>query len=176
MKRFRIPLLLWAVVLAACAGRPELRFASDPQAQFSGIKTWAWFDEIEVPRGGGTVDGQFIDQRVRQAVEADLAKKGLRPATEGRPDIYVAYTVDVNGLFTRDRWGSYSWWAPYAYHGVETRKIGALALDIREADRKLIWRGAYTGLVGTNPEAVGRDIDGAVSSLLAKFPPPEKAK
>ena len=59
----------------------------------------------------------------------------------------------------------------YIYVGAKYRKEGSLTLDVRDAGNKLIWRANKTALIGTNPEAVKRDIDDAVGDLLAKFPP-----
>jgi hypothetical protein len=38
-----------------------------------------------------------------------------------------------------------------------------------------VWRGFKQAIIGTNPEALGRDIDDAVDDLLGKFPPKEAA-
>ena len=46
-------------------------------------------------------------------------------------------------------------------------------LDIRDKSHKLVWRGFKQAILGTNPEALGRDIDDAVDDLLSKFPPKE---
>ena len=51
-----------------------------------------------------------------------------------------------------------------------------LALDVRSSGRELIWRGARIAMVGTNPDALAKDIDSAVDLLLKEFPPPTGGK
>jgi hypothetical protein len=162
-----------SVFAYGCAGKPTLQFASDPNARFEGLRTFAWFDDpsFQVPRGGSVVDGQFIDRNIRDAVDRDLTKKGFQKAASGKADFSVAYHVDQVGVASQDKFGGYDWWSGYIYVGAKYRKEGSLTLDVRDAGNKLIWRANKTAIIGTNPEAVKRDIDDAVGDLLAKFPP-----
>jgi Domain of unknown function (DUF4136) len=174
MTRLRIlPWLGLLVLVQACAGKPTLVFASDPAARFSGLRTWAWYDDptFKMPGGGSIVDGRFVDERVRKAVDRDLAKKGLEKVESGKADLYVSYHTDTIGVVSQDKYGGYDWWTMTIVVGAKYQKKGALTLDIRDADYKLVWRGEKAAIVGTNPEAVGRDIDDAVGDLLSKFPP-----
>jgi hypothetical protein len=179
MRRLTTSAILAALVgmlslcVAACAGKPTLQFASDPNARFEGLKTFGWYDdpEFKVPRGGSVVDGQFIDRRIREAVDGDLMKKGFQKAANGKADFYVAYHVDQVGVASQDKFGGYNWWSGYIYVGAKYRKEGSLTLDVRDGGNKLIWRANKTALTGTNPESVGRDIDDAVGDLISKFPP-----
>src|SRR5262245_18053211 len=84
----RLQLLGFAALCAqlalasGCAGKPTLQFASDPNARFDSLNTFAWFDDpsFVIPRGGSIVDGQFIDRHIREAVDRDLTKKGFSKA------------------------------------------------------------------------------------------------
>ncbi len=71
------------------------------------------------------------------------------------------------GVLEKDKYGIYSW-APVAamYY-----KEGTLVLDVRDSQKKLIWRGWATRLLGTSPEGIARDIRHAVDDILKKFPP-----
>jgi hypothetical protein len=181
MRGLSAPKILAALVLAgvgalslvSCAGKPTLQFASDPAARFEGLKTFGWYEDPEwkMPRGGSVVDGQFIDRRIREAVDRDLTKKGFQKAADGKADFQVQYHVDQVGVASQDKFGGYNWWSGYIYVGAKYRKEGSLTLDVRDAGNKLIWRANKTALTGTNPESVGRDIDDAVGDLLSKFPP-----
>jgi hypothetical protein len=174
MRTLRIAATL-AVLAGAvsCAGKPTLVFASDPAARFDNLKTFAWYEdpEFKIPRGGSIVDGQFIDRRVREAVDRTMKKKGFEKAESGKADLYVAYHVDQVGVASQDKFGGYNWWTGYIYVGAKYQKEGSLTLDVRDAGSKLVWRANKTAIIGRNPEMVGRDIDDAVGDLLAKFPP-----
>ena len=169
------PLLVLSAALACAHKNPPPDFAYDHAASFANLSTYAWYDDPawKMPQGNSIVDGQFIDRHVREDVDATLSKKGYRRIEGGDPSFFVAYHTDAAGVLSQDKYGVYNWWAGYAnYYGTKYQKQGMLALDVRNARKELVWRGTRTVLVGTNPEALANDIDGAVSLLLAEFPPP----
>lgn len=159
----------------ACAGKPIINFAYDHSASFAGLKTYAWFDDpgFQMPGGNSIVDGQFVDRRVRAAVEKELARKGYAKSESGEADIYVSYSTNPAGVVSQDKFGRYAWWSPTLVGGTKYRKEGSLVLDVRDRQHRLVWRGFKQAIIGTNPESVGRDIDDAVDDLLDKFPPKE---
>ena len=169
-------LLLSAATLACAHKNPPPDFAYDHAASFSPLKTYAWYVDPTwvMPGGNSIVDGQFIDRNVRQAVDQNLQKKGIEKSEDGRADIYVAYSTNPAGVLSQDKYGVYTWWnyAYIGYSGTKYRKQGTLTLDVRNSDKKLIWRGARTAMVGTDPEDLARDISNAVALLLSDFPPP----
>ena len=165
--------VLGTLCLTACAGKPSFQFASDPAARFDGLRTFGWYvdPEWKMPRGGSIVDGQFIDRNIREAVDMDLTSKGFQKVADGKADFLVQYHVDQVGVASQDKFGGYDWWSGWVYVGAKYQKEGSLTLDVRDAGNKLIWRANKTAIIGTNPEAVKRDIDDAVGDLLSKFPP-----
>jgi hypothetical protein len=58
------------------------------------------------------------------------------------------------------------------YEGSDYEKERVLTLELRDARHKLLWRGQVVRLEGTNPEAVGREIDRQVAELLSRLPAP----
>ena len=176
-RTFRLPLVAAAALAAtlACAGKPTVNFAYDHAASFQGLKTYAWFDDpnFQMPGGNSIVDGQFVDKRVRAAVEKELGKQGYTKSESGEADIYVSYSTNPAGVVSQDKFGRYAWWSPTYVGGTKYRKEGSLVLVIRDKSHKLVWRGFKQAILGTNPEALGRDIDDAVDDLLSKFPPKE---
>ena len=94
-RRFAAALVAAAALAAAfaCAGKPVVNFAYDHAASFGGIKTYAWFDDpnFQMPGGNSIVDGKFIDDNVRRAIDETMKKKGVQPAPAGaKPDIFVS--------------------------------------------------------------------------------------
>jgi hypothetical protein len=116
------------------------------------------------------VDGRFIDEHVRAAVEKEMQKKGYAK-TESTADIYISYSTNPAGVASQDKFGRYGWWSPTLVGGTKYQKEGSLVLDVRDRDHKLVWRGFKQAILGTSPEALARDIDDAVDDLLGKFPP-----
>ena len=171
----RSVLLLSLAAALGCAHKnPPPDFAYDHAASFAGLKTYAWFDDPNwvMPQGNSIIDGQFIDRNVRQAVNDTLTKKGY-VLVDKNASFYVAYHGGAAGVLSQDKWGTYSWWNVYYidYAGTKYRKQSNLTLDIRDDKYKLIWRGARTAMIGTNPDELKRDIENAVELLLKSFPP-----
>jgi hypothetical protein len=174
MRRLRfVPPVLLGALLACAKGPPPPQFAWDQTVSFQNLKSFAWYDgpPFEMPRGGGVVDGRFIDEHVRRAVETTLATKGFRKVDSQPSDILVTYYTSPEPLIDRDEWGRYNWWSPYRYGGTSSVKQGTLALDVRDPGKKLIWRGVVTRTAEGNPEKIGAAIEKAVELLLADFPP-----
>jgi hypothetical protein len=165
--------------LAACAGAPSYHYAFDPAFRFTPPKTYAWYDDpdFQPPGGGSIVDGRFIDENIRRAIDETLKKKGVQPAAAGaKPDIYISYSTRAEGVSSQDRIGRYSWWSGLYTTSTRNRQGGTLWINIRDSEQKLIWSGVKSALLGTSPDALRGDIDRAVSELLAKYPPPPGAK
>jgi len=165
-------ILLFAAA-AACSRAPAPQFAWDTSASFAAVRTYAWYDgpPFQYPSGSSIVDGKFVDQHVRREVDAEMARKGYVKTDGGTPDVYVTYTTSPEGVADRDVWGQYSWWSPFVPVGTQYEKEGSLALDMRNPDKKLIWRGFLVRGVGRSPEDVARSIKRSVETLLRNFPP-----
>ena len=179
MKKVLASLALTAAVLSGCAGAPQYHYAFDPAFQFTPPKTYAWYDDpdFKMPGGGAVVDGRFIDENIRRAIDETLQKKGVQPAAAGAtPDIYISYSTRAEGASSQDRVSGYVWWSGLYETSTKYRQGGTLWINIRDSERKLIWRGLKSALLGTNPDALRRDIEKAVSELLAEYPPPPGAK
>ena len=173
--------ILLSVAGAACTSRnPAPVFAYDHAASFAGVKTWAWLDVSapKMPPGNAIVDSQFIDRSVRQDVGEVLSRKGLDETENGQADIYLAYQMDNAGVLSQDTFEKTKktefrlWsWDHLEYSGTQYSKRSALVLDIRDWEKKLVWRGARTAAEGTSPKEIARGIQKTVGLLLANFPP-----
>jgi Domain of unknown function (DUF4136) len=179
MQKTLATIVFGAALLSGCAGAPSYHYAFDPAFRFTPPKTYAWYDDpnFKMPGGSSIVDGRFVDENVRRAIDETLHKKGVQRAAAGAPpDIYVSYTTRADGVASQDRFGAYHWWSGTVWAGTKYQKEGTLYIDVRDSSQKLVWRGLKSAILGTNPDALKRDIDRAVSELLAEYPPPPGAK
>jgi len=171
-------LAAFSAVLGCAHKNPPPDFAYDHTTSFADLKTYAWFADPnwKMPQGNSIVDGQFLDRNIRQDVDAALQKKGYQKIESGDPTFWVAYHTDAAGVLSQDKYGVYNWWSwtYVGYYGTKYEKQGMLVLDVRDAQKELVWRGARTATVGTNPETLRSAIDSAVTLLLSEFPPPTK--
>src|SRR5215469_6996314 len=76
-------------VSGARAQDVKYNFAKD--AKFSDYKTFKWVDAV---KGSDQVD-QITDNNLRQALEAELAKKGLTKTDSDDADLYIGYQTAI---------------------------------------------------------------------------------
>jgi hypothetical protein len=174
-------LILAAVVLAAGCGGPALTIDADYETttDFSKYKSWSWMP-------GAKPSEKDIDpisqQRIKDAIEAELPKHGLAKKDEGG-DLTVNYQISVQHKIKQSNAsvGVGYGWGP-AHVGVSKSPSrewdeGTLILDLVDAQGKtLIWRGTAKGTVHpeNSPDEKKENIKKAVAELLLDYPPAKK--
>ena len=168
-----------AFALAACMNI-QVETDYDTSADFGSLRTWDWWPEMGVaddPRISG-----LVDERVREALEAELPARGFAMATSS-PDFYVVYhavieqKADVKEFGRRYRYtggfGRYGGgWRRSTY--VDEYELGTLVVDvIRARDRALLWRGTASARIHERDSTARREqrIREAVEQMLERFPP-----
>ena len=173
---------LGLLLAAGCAGQ---RVTTDysPATSFSRFHTFA----LVMPPD--TASRQLLDERVRNAVQAQLDAKGLTLANRQDADLFVGYgVVDktyANIYSYRDGWGWGGWgwrywrygvaWPMTVQHQIETYTDGTVIVHMIDAKTKqVVWQGEIADAVSlpvANPVRATQDIDSAVAKLFAKYPP-----
>jgi hypothetical protein len=178
-----LPRLLLLALLTAAQGCATLHVSTDfdPEADFSGLHTFAWLEPPELPGAHPFQDNTLLRKRVREAVVRKLATRGFEEVPQEQADLLVTYHVTLD---ERSYSYSYPYGMGYAYgygrHLVgidyyagytETFQEGTLILDVIEPARmQLRWRGWSTGCVPTRDQERSR-IEPAVEKILDEFPP-----
>jgi hypothetical protein len=179
----QIALGMGLILAAGCAGQPVTTDYS-PAISFSQYRTFAL---VSPPDSAGQ---QLLDQRVRNAVQAQLTAKGLTAVDRQTADLYVGYgMVDKTHkqVYTyNDGWGwgggwgwrNYRWgvaWPTTIRRQVETYTDGTVVVHLIDAKTKqVVWQGEVASVVNLpvgNPVQATRQIDDAVAKLFAKYPP-----
>ena len=154
----------------------------DHAVNFRAYKTWAWYPQQPKDAEGGPAKGyeSFLDKRMRAAVSAELAAKGLTEVSTA-PDIYVAYSARVEEKQQVSPaygypYGGYGYGGYYGrgYAPVTQYKAGTVVIDIVDANRKqLAWRGTGQAQVDQNTidEAETHRI---VNGILSTYPPQDR--
>ncbi len=159
-------LLVWAT---AC-GVP-VNVETDAIARNPAQKTWTWLKRPPVARG----EAEFgaVDERLRPAMERELASRRLRKVDNKRPDFLVTYyaalekPIDAQAI-------SYAAGMPTAEKAVTQYDRGVLVIDVLDAKTgKLVWRGAGRRVFDPKqtPEDRNLKIDAAVASIVDAFAP-----
>ncbi|HEX3145943.1 MAG TPA: DUF4136 domain-containing protein [Pyrinomonadaceae bacterium] len=177
------------LILLGCvsASAQDIKYNFMPGTDFTKYKSYRWarVPNVQYP-------DQIIDNQITQAIDAQLALKGLSKSGGETADLVVTYQAAVNqekqwnSFSTGDSggWGYGRWGGWGGYGGMstttttsETINIGTLDVDIYDsAARNQIWKGQATKTLGSgkDPAKVNKNINKAMEKLFKKYPPPAK--
>ena len=174
--------LFWSVAISA----QDIKFNFLPGTDFAKYKTYKWarVPKVQYP-------DQIMDTQIMQAIDAQLATKGLTKSSGDEADLVVTYQAAVNqekqwnSFSTGDNMWGYGRWGGWGGYGggmsttttSETINIGTLDVDIYDAAAKnQIWKGQATKTLGSgkDPAKVTKNINKAMAKLFKKYPPPQK--
>lgn len=179
-------LLAWLLFPAACESPISVQHDSDPQADFTKFRSYAWISEEPLigpePGVGAAYVSPLDDQRIRRAVDARMAAKGFPKLPLGEADLVVSYTIGAEQkVRVRQTPGRSTVYYPgygYGYGAwyggspvdVQTYTEGTLALQFFDSQTKqAVW-------VGWGSKRLSRSDDSekvltrAVDMILAPFP------
>ena len=156
------------LVLTSAAFSREIKVDYDHHANFSQYKTYSW----------GKVETQnpLWDDRVKEAVDRELAKKGWTEVASGGDVTVMAIgtTRDQPTLqtfydgFPGWRWGGFG----EATTWVEHYEVGTLIIDMFDTrSKRLIWRGSATDTLPDKPDKAMKDLNKSVEKMFERFPP-----
>jgi Domain of unknown function (DUF4136) len=169
-----LPAFLFMMVYAYAQ---DIHYNYDRGANFAAYETYQW---VDIP--GDAVPDQLIDRDIKQAVDEQLAQKGLT-RVEKDADLYVGYHALIKEEKRVDMWGTSSgplgwgggWGGMNSAHGqTSTISVGMLLVDIYDPGRKqLVWRGDATNTIDLkkDPNKNYRNLQKAMAKLFKNYPP-----
>jgi len=192
--RIAIAVLVLACVVVTDA-KITVRAEQDPDYDFATVKTWAWDQdagEVIMARTANDDPAPLkarVDPRIRQYVQAEMAKKGLTEATSA-PDVqlhyYVLVTINTSGHTMGQFLPAVPYWGlpPFAPATTSLNIVtkGSLILDAMlpgsVGDRRVIWRGVAQSTVSEGDSDATREsrLREATSELIKRFPLKKKKK
>lgn len=177
--------LVLALVACAVTRGQDVRTNYMPGTDFSKYHTYAWVDEVKgVPRVGGAPD-EILDAQVKQAVDAQMAAKGLTKAADGdKADLLLGFQLaidrekQVNGFANGlGGWGGWGPWGggPNSFSATtSTINVGTFVLGMYDpAAKKLVWIGAAQHTIDPSKkqEKNQEKLNKGAQKLLKDFPP-----
>jgi len=178
--------LLLGGVTAAMAQDVRYNFAQGED--FSKYKTYKWIDVK-----GSDHANDLTEKQIKQAIDTELATKGLQKTDSDTADLYVGIqtAIGTEKQFTsyNTGWGYGPGWGGgwYGYGGgmtsttttgtTSTIYVGQLGLDMYDSAKKeLVWRGVATKTIDpkAKPDKQQKNITKAVTKLLKNYPPKKK--
>ena len=175
--------LFWSVAISA----QEIKYNFMPGTDFAKYKSYKWVrvPNVQYPNG-------ILDAQITQAIDTQLAQKGLTKSSGEEADLVVTYQAAVdqeqrwNSFSTGDNMWGYGRWGGWGGYGggmstttttSETIHIGTLSVDIYDAAAKnQVWKGQATKTLGSgkDPAKVNKNINKAMAKLFKKYPTPQK--
>jgi hypothetical protein len=180
---FLILVVLFGGVLGAYA--QDVRYNFDKNADFTKYKTYKW---VEIK--GADRPNQLVQKQITDALDAELAKKGLTKTEGENADLYIAYqtAIGTEKEFTsyNTGWGYGPGWGGGWYGGTgstmtttstTTIYVGQLDVDMYDvAKKEMVWRGTASKTIDpkAKPEKQQKNLAKAVEKLLKNYPPKQK--
>ena len=168
----------------------DVKVAHEKTFDFKAARTWGWN-----PKDAGHVrmvrtkddDSEAMKKRVdpliREAVAAQMAKKGLTEA-KSNPDLTVTYYLLLTVNVETQQFGQFLptaviWEVPLYATGTQSMKVfnkGSLVLDFAAKSNtpdSIVWRGVAEAQVEPDAPSKKREdkIRDAVRDLFKKYPP-----
>lgn len=181
-------LIVSVVLLGGCASVAHVE--KDDSVNFNKYSAFTWVQPRE-DRDDTVVRrvSDLTETRIRQAVNAELAKAGWRESNT-RPDVLISYDVMVEGAmrqetnpvysqpFTRYVYNPYSrrWFSiyyPSEFLGYDRNqrsvREGTVTISVIDAKtEKTVWQGWTTGEVNSR-NLTSKEVQNAVKSIFRKF-------
>jgi len=166
---------LVAVGLFVLAGQAafaqDVRYNFMPGTDFSKYHTYKW-----VAIEGGAHPNQIMDAQIKQAVDSQLASKGMTKTDGEKADLYVGYQIAVD---QEKQWNGYGMggglrWGGMASATSSTISVGTLVLDMYDpSSKQLVWTGNATKTIdpSSNQEKNQKNLNKAMAKLLKNYPP-----
>ena len=172
-KFFSLALVLALLLLAATKlTAQDVRYNFMPGVDFSKYRTYKWVNT------GDAHPDQIMDAQIKQAVDSQLALKGMTKTDDDKADLYIRYRTAVDQETQWDGWGTgRRFGGGMASWTSSTISVGTLVLEMYDPGTKqLVWTGSATKTIdpSSNPEKNMKNLDKAMAKLLKNYPPIQK--
>jgi hypothetical protein len=164
--------LVLALLVCGTALAQDVTTNSMPGADFTKYHTYKW-----VTIQGATYPNQIVDAQIKDAVDSQLATKGLTKTNSDQADLYVGYQASID---QERQWNAYGmggglrWGGGMATAQSSTINTGTLVLDMYDpSNQQLVWTGRVTKTLdaSANQEKKQKNLNKAMQKLLKTFPP-----
>jgi len=174
----RKPLFLTAVVLAlsGCSDI-EVTTSQDPKADFSKIRTWAWYETINNDAPDPDLS-EIARRRIKNCIQSELEARGYSWGPTDKADMLIKWVAVSGGSVDLApvgfRYGIDDPLTRGPVTGPPNLSEGSLVIDVlsNQSPRKVIWRGVAEATVNRSlPDEERQErIRLAVAKTFASFP------
>ncbi|MFZ0593537.1 MAG: DUF4136 domain-containing protein [Bryobacteraceae bacterium] len=168
MARFSLGLAVAFMASSVVSGQ-DVRTNSLPGTDFSKYHVYKW---VEI--AGGKHPNQIVDEEIKQAIDSQMAGKGLTKTDNDKADLYVGYQIAVDQERQWNAYGGGIRWGGMGTATSSTINVGTLVLDMYDpATKQLVWTGQATKTIdpSKSQEKNEKNLNKAMAKLLKNFPP-----
>ena len=185
MKKISFIWMALLLTIASTAFGQDVRYNFDKDTDFSKFKTYKW-----VPLKGATPVDDIMDKQIKEAIDAQLATKGLSKVEGDDANLFVGYqtAIGTEKQFTSydTGWGYGPGWYGRGWYGggggmttgqTSTIYNGQLAVDMyNSTGHDLVWRGVVSKTLDpkAKPEKRQKNLTKALTKLFKNYPPKAK--
>ncbi|MCA9635877.1 MAG: DUF4136 domain-containing protein [Myxococcales bacterium] len=170
-----LALALAAVLAPACASRIQHHTQYSEDVDFGRIQTYAWIRDAGIidlsPDAAQLKDPARVEGMIREAVDRELANKGLRQVAHDEADVLVMFTLGIRTLEVAIGTNAVEYGLVWHSKESEIHQRGELSLDIFDrASKAHIWHGSAEKRITEDDEPAVL-VDRAAVLILSEFPP-----
>ena len=175
LRQFSLLLVGALIFVTGSLSAQDVRYNFMPGTDFSKFHTYKW-SSIE----GGAHPNQIVDAQIKQAVDSQLASKGLTKILDDKASLYIGYQIAVDKekqLNAFGMGGGIRWGGGMGTATSSTISVGTLVLDMYDPTTKqLVWTGTATKTLdpSSNQQKNQQRLDKAMAKLLKNYPPKQK--
>ena len=167
------PMDAMLLLTAGAVGAQDVKYNFMPGTDFSKYHTYKW-----VAIEGASHPNQIMDQEIKQAVDSQLAAKGLTKTDGEKADLFVGYQVAVDQEKQWNAWGTgRGFGGGMGSATSSTINVGTFVLDMYDpGSKQLVWTGNATKAIdpSSNQEKNMERLNKAMAKLLKNYPPKQK--
>jgi len=172
MKQTVLASITCGLLFANASFAQQVKTDYDRNANFSQYKTYSW-EKVQT-------EDQLWVSRIKDAVNAAMAARGLTPVDSGGDIAIVAIEMSKNqqtlNTFYDGFGGGWGWRRGGGFGDATTTtenyKVGTLIVDLFDAHAKtLIWRGSSSDTLSDKSDKNIKNLDKGVQKMFDHFPP-----
>jgi hypothetical protein len=168
VKLQKIFLFLCCFTLASgIALAQKVNVQTDPEANFSNYKTYAWGPE------NNRSSNPMTDQMIMETIDAQLASHGLMKVQEN-PNLLVMYHT---GESSSVQWNSFGGFRGFGMGSGNVYKVytGQVVIDLVDPTaKKYVWQASASDTVSSDASKTQKEFTKAVTKIFSNFPNPPK--
>ena len=169
MKLQKIFLFLFCFTLASgIALAQKVSVQTDPEANFSSYKTYAWGPE------NNRSSNPMTDQMIMESIDSQLASHGFTKVQEN-PNLLVMYHTGESSAVQWNSFGGFRGFGGMGSGTINKVYTGQVVIDLVDPTaKKYVWQATASDSISSDQSKNQKEFTKAVQKIFSNFPNPPK--